>query len=103
MRRTRKYRVITTLERINNRLTRFGLRIGMAPRAFALLETTGRRSGQPRHTPVGNGLDPAVTAAATDFTEAWLANRRLSAHTRGPPITSTSRTRRGSPRQIRWW
>lgn len=30
---------------------------GLAPRAFALLETTGRRTGQVRHTPVGNGLD----------------------------------------------
>ncbi|GIF41385.1 tyrosine-type recombinase/integrase [Actinoplanes xinjiangensis] len=27
-------------------------------------------------------LPPATTAAATDFTEAWLANRRLSDHTR---------------------
>jgi deazaflavin-dependent oxidoreductase (nitroreductase family) len=33
------------------------LEAGLAPRAFALLETTGRRSGQVRHTPVGNGLD----------------------------------------------
>jgi deazaflavin-dependent oxidoreductase (nitroreductase family) len=54
--RSRKYAVITRLERLNNRLTRFGLRRGWAPRAFALLETTGRRSGQPRQTPVGNGL-----------------------------------------------
>jgi deazaflavin-dependent oxidoreductase (nitroreductase family) len=30
---------------------------GLAPRAFVLLETTGRRTGQVRHTPVGNGLD----------------------------------------------
>ena len=49
--------MITTLERINNRLTRWALRHGLAPRAFALLETTGRRTGRPRHTPVGNGLD----------------------------------------------
>ena len=28
-----------------------------APRAFALLETTGRRTGLARHTPVGNGLN----------------------------------------------
>jgi deazaflavin-dependent oxidoreductase (nitroreductase family) len=54
--RSRKYRVITTMERASNRLTRFALRAGLAPRAFALLETTGRRTGQPRHTPVGNGL-----------------------------------------------
>ena len=29
---------------------------GRVPGAPALLETTGRKSGQPRHTPVGNGL-----------------------------------------------
>lgn len=55
--RSRKYRVITTLERGSNRLIRLALRAGAAPRAFALLETTGRRTGRPRHTPVGNGLD----------------------------------------------
>jgi deazaflavin-dependent oxidoreductase (nitroreductase family) len=55
--RSRKYRVITTLERGSNRLIRLGLRAGIAPRAFALLETTGRRTGLRRQTPVGNGLD----------------------------------------------
>ncbi len=54
--RSGKYRVVIRLGRINNRLMRFALHKGIAPRAFALLETTGRRSGQPRHTPVGNGL-----------------------------------------------
>lgn len=54
--RTTKYRVITTLERVNNRLTRWSLRRGWSPPWFALLETTGRRSGLPRHTPVGNGV-----------------------------------------------
>jgi deazaflavin-dependent oxidoreductase (nitroreductase family) len=54
--RSRKYRLMTTIERLNNRLTTFALRRGIAPRAFALLETIGRRSGRPRHTPVGNGL-----------------------------------------------
>ena len=29
---------------------------GVWPRTQALLETTGRRSGEPRRTPVGNGL-----------------------------------------------
>jgi deazaflavin-dependent oxidoreductase (nitroreductase family) len=55
--RSRKYRVVTTLERGSNRLILFALRAGLAPRAFALLETTGRRTGQARQTPVGNGLD----------------------------------------------
>lgn len=40
-----------------NPLVRGALRLGIAPRAFALLKTTGRRSGMPRLTPVGNGLD----------------------------------------------
>ena len=53
--RTRKYRIITTMERLNNRLTRWSLRRGIGLPAFALLETTGRRSGRARHTPVGNG------------------------------------------------
>jgi|SRR3954452_2219625 deazaflavin-dependent oxidoreductase (nitroreductase family) len=54
--RSRKYRLVTTLEWLNNRLMRFALHKGIAPTAFALLETTGRRSGQLRYTPVGNGL-----------------------------------------------
>jgi deazaflavin-dependent oxidoreductase (nitroreductase family) len=39
---------------------RAALRLGIARRAFALLETTGRRSGQRRLTPVGNGFDGEV-------------------------------------------
>jgi deazaflavin-dependent oxidoreductase (nitroreductase family) len=54
--RSRKYRVVTSVAGLSNRLARFALRRGFAPLAFALLETVGRRSGQPRHTPVGNGL-----------------------------------------------
>jgi deazaflavin-dependent oxidoreductase (nitroreductase family) len=54
--RSRKYRTITTIERPSNRVWRFLLLHGFAPRAFALLETTGRRTGIHRYTPVGNGL-----------------------------------------------
>jgi deazaflavin-dependent oxidoreductase (nitroreductase family) len=78
--RSRKYHVITTIERVSNRLTRFGLRRGMAPGAFALLETVGRRSGQPRHTPVGNGLDGdtfwlvAVHGTQADYVRNLTAN-----------------------------
>lgn len=54
--RSRKYRTITTIERPSNRVWRFLLLHGFAPRAFALLETTGRRTGIRRYTPVGNGL-----------------------------------------------
>ena len=37
-------------------MVRWQLQHGLAPRAFALLETVGRRTGQPRQTCVGNGL-----------------------------------------------
>jgi deazaflavin-dependent oxidoreductase (nitroreductase family) len=33
------------------------VRLGLAPRAFAVIETKGRKSGRPRQTPVGVGLD----------------------------------------------
>src|SRR3954454_19498150 len=50
---------------VGNRIIRQLLEIGVAPRVYALLETTGRRTGQPRRTPVGNGL----VAGADTF---WL-------------------------------
>ncbi len=43
--------------RIINPVVRFLVERGIAPPSYAVLETTGRRSGQPRRTPVGNGLD----------------------------------------------
>jgi deazaflavin-dependent oxidoreductase (nitroreductase family) len=42
--------------RVVNPLVRRLLERGLAGKTAALLETTGRRSGQPRRTPVGNGL-----------------------------------------------
>ncbi len=54
--RSRKYRWMTRLERVNNLLTRWALHRSIAPKAYVLLETIGRRSGKPRYTPVGNGL-----------------------------------------------
>jgi deazaflavin-dependent oxidoreductase (nitroreductase family) len=43
--------------RVINPLVRFGLDRGLAPPTYALLETTGRRTGRPRAVPVANGLD----------------------------------------------
>ena len=31
--------------------------LGLVPPTHVLLETTGRKTGRPRHNPVGNGLD----------------------------------------------
>ncbi len=42
--------------RLVNPLVRALLERGLCPPTHALLETTGRRSGQPRRVPVGNGL-----------------------------------------------
>ncbi len=51
----RASRFVTT--KIVNPLARPLLEHGLMPRSGpALLETTGRRSGQPRRVPVGNGL-----------------------------------------------
>jgi deazaflavin-dependent oxidoreductase (nitroreductase family) len=56
-----KRRLVTAFQtRLLNPPIRLLLSRGFVPRSYALLETTGRRSGQPRRTPVGNGLDGRV-------------------------------------------
>jgi deazaflavin-dependent oxidoreductase (nitroreductase family) len=53
-----KRRFTTSLARyVFNPVARGLFRIGIAPPGTAILETTGRRSGQVRRTPVTNGLD----------------------------------------------
>lgn len=53
----RKRRVSTWISiRLVNPIVRRLLERGLAPKSHALLETIGRRSGQPRRVPVGNGL-----------------------------------------------
>lgn len=75
---------MTTLERGSNRMIRLALRAGVAPRAFALLETTGRRTGQVRHTPVGNGLDGDVfwLVAAHGMQADYVRNLQVSPRVR---------------------
>jgi deazaflavin-dependent oxidoreductase (nitroreductase family) len=51
-----KYRVTHAVHRLINPPIRWLLSKGLVPRSYALLETTGRKSGLPRVTPVGNGL-----------------------------------------------
>ena len=58
--RSRKYRMIVATEKLSNHTIRFLLRRGLAPAVWALLETTGCRSGRPRQTPVGNGREGDV-------------------------------------------
>jgi deazaflavin-dependent oxidoreductase (nitroreductase family) len=40
-----------------NPIVKAAIALRLAPPSYAILETTGRKSGQPRRTPVGNGLD----------------------------------------------
>jgi deazaflavin-dependent oxidoreductase (nitroreductase family) len=51
----RRLSTLLTVRVVNPVVRRLAQR-GLAGGAVALLETTGRRSGQPRVTPVGNGL-----------------------------------------------
>jgi deazaflavin-dependent oxidoreductase (nitroreductase family) len=55
--RARKRRLSTLAStKLLNPFVRPLLKRGLFPKTHALLETTGRRSKQPRHVPVGNGL-----------------------------------------------
>ncbi|HEY6744179.1 MAG TPA: nitroreductase/quinone reductase family protein [Mycobacteriales bacterium] len=105
--RTRKYRIVTRLESVNNRLTRVALRRGLAPKAFALLETTGRRSGRLRHTPVGNGLigDTFWLVAAhgeqADYVLNLLAHPRVRVKVSGRWRTGTAQVVAGDDVEAR--
>jgi len=61
MDRARKRQVSKLLSvRLLNPVMRPLLEAGVVPRGWALLETTGRRSGLPRRVPVGDGLRGSV-------------------------------------------
>lgn len=51
-----KRRLLHLQNRLFNRPARFLLTRGFAPPTYALLETTGRRTGRARQVPVANGL-----------------------------------------------
>jgi deazaflavin-dependent oxidoreductase (nitroreductase family) len=74
--RTPKYRILKALLWGGNHVMRWQLRHGLALRAFALLETVGRRTGQPCQTCVGNGLmgDTFWVVAAHGQQADWVRN-----------------------------
>jgi deazaflavin-dependent oxidoreductase (nitroreductase family) len=43
--------------RVVNPVVKFAVKHDLAPGTYAILETTGRRSGEPRRTPVGHVVD----------------------------------------------
>ena len=65
-----------------NPVMRAMLLAGVAPRAFALLETTGRRTGKRRRAPVGNGLDGDVFWLVSEHGERCAYVRNLIAEPR---------------------
>jgi deazaflavin-dependent oxidoreductase (nitroreductase family) len=72
-----KRRLSTALTvRVVNPLVRRLAERGLAGRSVALLETTGRKSGQKRVTPVGNGLRGDVFWIVTEhgFASAYVKN-----------------------------
>lgn len=73
---SRKYKILKVLLWGGNRMTRWQLQRGLAPRAFASLETVGRSTGQPRQTCVGNGLigDAFWVIAAHGQQADWVRN-----------------------------
>jgi len=74
--RSRKYKILKVLLSGGNGVMRWQLRHGLAPRAFALLETVGRSTGRPRQTCVGNGLigDTFWVIAAHGQQADWVRN-----------------------------
>jgi deazaflavin-dependent oxidoreductase (nitroreductase family) len=78
-----KRRFVSALQRhLINPPIRFLLSHGFVPRSYALLETTGRRSGQPRRTPVGNGLDGDTFWIVAEHGRSAAYVRNIEAHPR---------------------
>jgi F420H(2)-dependent quinone reductase len=72
-----KDRVIYPLEkRVVNPVVLLAWRLGIPPPGDALLETTGRRTGQPRRTPVCHGLDDQIfwLVAQSGRRSDWIRN-----------------------------
>jgi deazaflavin-dependent oxidoreductase (nitroreductase family) len=87
---TMKYRVVRfTQRRPMNPLVRGALVRGWRIPGYALLETTGRTSGLPRRTPVGDGLDGdtfwivAEHGRRADYVRNIEAERRVRVLVRG--------------------
>jgi deazaflavin-dependent oxidoreductase (nitroreductase family) len=81
--RERKRRISTwvTVKLVNPLLRRM-LERGIAGNSVALLETIGRKSGQPRRTPVGNGLRGDVFWIVTEHGHRAAYVRNIKANPR---------------------
>jgi deazaflavin-dependent oxidoreductase (nitroreductase family) len=68
--------------RLRDRLARAAVNAGLLDRSTALLETIGRKSGQPRVTPVTNGLDGEVFWIVTEHGRRANYVRNIEANAR---------------------
>jgi deazaflavin-dependent oxidoreductase (nitroreductase family) len=89
-----KSRVVHPLQRsLANPLVKAAWRVGLGPPGDALLETTGRRTGQPRLTPICDGQDGDTFWVVTqrgrdsDYVRNIEANPRVRVKVRRGPRT----------------
>ena len=79
----RKRRMSTWFSaKLVNPMVRWQLEHGIAPKSVALLETIGRRSGEPRRTPVGNGLRDGAFWIVTEHGHRAAYVRNIKANPR---------------------
>ena len=74
-----KDRLLDLQNRVFNRPARFLLNRGLAPPTYALLATTGRRTGRARQVPVANGLQGEGDLKHQALTQRELHVARLAA------------------------
>jgi deazaflavin-dependent oxidoreductase (nitroreductase family) len=78
-----KRRMSTLLAtRLVNPLVRWAVRRGLAPRGYAILETIGRRSGEPRRTPVGHVVEGDIVWIVAEHGHRAGYVRNLNANAR---------------------
>ena len=85
--------------RIRDRLARAAVRLGLGRRSTALIETIGRKSGEPRVTPVTNGLDGDVFWIVTEHGRRANYVRNLEANPR-VRVNADGRWRPGTARIV---
>ncbi|MGH2945897.1 MAG: nitroreductase/quinone reductase family protein [Solirubrobacteraceae bacterium] len=95
--RVDKRRIGTALAtRVFNPLVKWAVRRGIAPRSYAILETTGRRSGEARRTPVGHVLEDdtiwvvAEHGGRAGYVRNLQADQRVRIKVRGDWRTGTA-------------
>jgi deazaflavin-dependent oxidoreductase (nitroreductase family) len=94
-------RLLDLQNRVFNRAGRALLNRGLAPSTYALLETTGRRSGLPRQIPVANGLKGDVFWLIAGLGEEAQYVRNIKANPRVRVRARPARLRDGF--RLRWY